>query len=267
MKIFRHCIALLKLVIIWNNSLQLMFISLLLLISTSLFSNVYNNRSVEPSYFHGAWEMKKDDLKTVKIFTSGYFIYSTYNLTDNTFIEAGGGTWEMTSDGIIEKYEFQTSNPDWVSEEIVYSFTGDHDKMPLSLAVKKNGKSIEEVWTKIDDGNSPLFGAWRITQRERNGEMGAMQQGPRKTMKVLSGTRFQWAAFNVETREFSGTGGGTFTTKDGKYTENIEFFSRDNSRVGASLEFDFSVEGKYWHHQGLSSRGEPIYEIWENQDQ
>jgi len=210
--------------------------------------------------------MKKNDLTTVKIFTADYFIYSTYSLVDNKFMEAGGGTWEMTASGIDETYEFQTSNPDWVSKKIAYSFKDDHEKMPLSLKVIKNGQSVEEVWTKIDDGESPLFGAWRITQRERNGEMGAMQQGPRKTMKVLSGTRFQWAAFNVETREFSGTGGGTFTAKDGKYTENIEFFSRDDSRVGASLEFDFNVQGKDWHHKGLSSRGEPIYEIWTNQD-
>ena len=243
-----------------------MFLSFLISIITGVLSFASNASAPGPGHFYGAWELKNGDITTVKIFTAGYFIYSTYDPSEKEFIEAGGGTWEMTSDGIIEKYEFQTSNPDWVSEEIVYSFTSDHDKIPLTLAVVKNGKSLEEVWTKIDDGNSPLFGAWRITQRERNGEMGAMQQGPRKTMKVLSGTRFQWAAFNVETREFSGTGGGTFSAKDGKYIENIEFFSRDNSRVGASLEFDFKVEGKDWHHKGLSSRGEPIYEIWTNQD-
>ena len=81
-------------------------------------------------------------------------------------------------------------------------------------------------------------------------------------MKILSGTRFQWIAYNVETKQFSGTGGGTYTTRDGKYTESIEFFSRDNSRVGASLTFDFSLEDGRWRHKGLSSRGEPIDEVW-----
>ena len=60
----------------------------------------------------------------------------------------------------------------------------------------------------------------------------------------------------------SGTGGGTYTTRDGKYTEIIEFFSRDNSRVGASLTFDFALENGAWRHKGKSSKGEPIDEVW-----
>ena len=101
-----------------------------------------------------------------------------------------------------------------------------------------------------------------ITGRVRDGEMSKMTPGARRTMKILSGTRFQWIAYNVETGEFSGTGGGTYTTKNGKYTENIEFFSRDNSRVGASLTFDFSLEDGAWRHKGLSSKGDPIDEVW-----
>jgi hypothetical protein len=96
----------------------------------------------------------------------------------------------------------------------------------------------------------------------RDGKMSAMTPGARRTMKILSGTRFQWIAYNVETKEISGTGGGTYTTKDGKYTEHIEFFSRDNSRVGQSLVFDYSLENGAWRHKGLSSRGEPIDEVW-----
>jgi hypothetical protein len=81
-------------------------------------------------------------------------------------------------------------------------------------------------------------------------------------MKILSGKRFQWIAYNSETGEFFGTGGGTYTTRRGKYTENIEFFSRDNDRVGASLQFDYDLKDGDWHHSGKSSRGNPIYEIW-----
>ncbi len=86
--------------------------------------------------------------------------------------------------------------------------------------------------------------------------------GPRKTMKILSGTRFQWIAYNTATKEFMGTGGGTYTTIDGKYTENIGFFSRDDSRVGASLEFNYELKDGDWHHSGFSSKGNPIYEVW-----
>jgi hypothetical protein len=70
------------------------------------------------------------------------------------------------------------------------------------------------------------------------------------------------AAINPETKEFFGTGGGTYTFKSGKYTENIEFFSRDSSRVGASLSFDGKLNNGEWHQSGLSSKGDSIYEVW-----
>lgn len=101
-----------------------------------------------------------------------------------------------------------------------------------------------------------------ITGRYREGELTERMPGARRTMKILSGTKFQWIAYNVETKEFFGTGGGTYTSVDGKYTENIEFFSRDNSRVGASLQFDFAIEDGKWRHSGLSSKGEPLDEVW-----
>ena len=85
-------------------------------------------------------------------------------------------------------------------------------------------------WKRLDDGSpGVLANAWLITGRKRNGEMTQRKPGPRKTMKILSGARFIWIAYNVETKEFMGTGGGTYTTVDRVYTENIDFFSRDGS--------------------------------------
>jgi hypothetical protein len=210
------------------------------------------------------WEQEEKTIKSVKIYTEKYFVYSVYS--QDLYISAGGGTWVLESDGIEETYEFNTVNTDLVGSTRFYHFEGEHDNQPLKLFYEGENQKNKQTWVQIDKGESPLFGAWRITQRERNGQMNTMQQGPRKTMKVLSGTRFQWAAYNVETKQFMGTGGGTFTAQDGKYTENIEFFSRDNSRVGAKLVFDFEVKEKDWHHKGYSSKGDPIYEIWTNQD-
>ena len=85
---------------------------------------------------------------------------------------------------------------------------------------------------------------------------------PRKTMKILSGTRFQWIAYDTSKKTFIATGGGTYTTKNGVYSENIKFFSRDISRVGMKLEFKYSLKDGNWHHKGFSSRGKAINEIW-----
>jgi hypothetical protein len=117
---------------------------------------------------------------------------------------------------------------------------------------------------RIDNGTpGKLHGAWLMSGRIRDGETKQRDMtSPRKTMKLLSGTRFQWIAYNTETKEFKGTGGGTYVTKNGEYTENIEFFSKDDSRVGASLEFDYSLVEGEWHHKGFSSKGDAMHEIW-----
>jgi hypothetical protein len=65
-----------------------------------------------------------------------------------------------------------------------------------------------------------------------------------------------------EPPSFFGTGGGQYNFKDGTYTEHIEFFSRDATRVGASLSFKAEINKGEWHHSGLSSKGEKIHEVW-----
>ena len=81
-------------------------------------------------------------------------------------------------------------------------------------------------------------------------------------MKFLQDGHFQWIAFNTDTFQFFGSGGGFYTAENGIYTENIEFFSRNNTSVGRVLPFQYSVKGVDWHHQGKSSKGDPMYEVW-----
>lgn len=202
----------------------------------------------------GVWETGTDQ-KMTKIVTPEFFSIAVYK--GNEFVSTAGGRWRIEGKNIIRTYEFNTANPELVGTE--ETVTAELKKNKLSVT---NDGSKQE-WTRLDDGTpGQLAGAWLITGRMRNGEISRSTPGARRTMKILSGSRFQWIAYNVETKEFFGTGGGTYTTVDGKYTENILFFSRDSSRVGASLQFDFSLEDGDWRHKGLSSRGEPLDEIW-----
>ena len=125
---------------------------------------------------------------------------------------------------------------------------------------------LTETWQRIDSAagkQASLAGAWRIRERESQpGQMTLIQQGPRKTIKWLSDTRFQWAAINTQTKQFFGTGGGTYTLENGKYTEHIAFFSRDPKRVGMSVSFDYELKDSDWHHRGQSTTGNKIYEVW-----
>lgn len=145
--------------------------------------------------------------------------------------------------------------------------TAAKDLKTESLSYRVKGKTLEinnQKYERIDDGIAPLAGVWKITGRMEEGKMNQIHQsGTRKTLKMLTGSRFQWFAIDPDGNKFSGTGGGTYVFKDGKYIETIDFFSRDASRVGSSLSFDGHLEEGKWHHSGLSSRGDKIYEVWE----
>ena len=212
----------------------------------------------------GAWvdevsvdsENLKGDFKTVSIFTEKYHVSSAFKSKTGVFIGTFGGSWSMAGDTISLYIEFDSKNPERVGTTKSVQIKVENDVLHLE---GENSKL-----RRIDDGTpGALAGAWLMSGRKRNGEFQKRDTSrPRKTMKILSGTRFQWIAYNTETKEFMGTGGGTYSTIDGKYTENIEFFSKDDSRVGASLEFDYELKDGDWHHSGLSSKGQPIYEVW-----
>lgn len=213
----------------------------------------------------GAWEatMSKDgqELRNVVIFADGYQSSANYDAKTGAFVSTNGGSFELNGSTMTETVEFDTENAENVGSTSNFEI--------LLTANELKIKDGDVVWKRIDDGSpGALNGAWLISGRKRDGEIQKRDTDrPRKTMKILSGTRFQWIAYNTETKEFMGTGGGTYTTKDGKYTENIEFFSRDDSRVGASLQFDYELKDGDWHHSGLSSKGQPIYEIWSLREQ
>ena len=204
----------------------------------------------------GAWNAKNGEIDHTLVFQDGYFSYSIYDKVNKKFIHTWGGTFSEAGGQVHANVEFDSESKDNVGghKHFVVAVSGNILKFDAGAGVNS--------WTRIDDGNINLAGNWRITGRMRDGAMQTIEKSARKTVKILSSTRFQWVAINTETKEFFGTGGGTYTFTNGKYTENIEFFSRDSSRVGASLNFNGSVAKKIWTHKGLSSRGEPIHEEW-----
>ncbi len=121
----------------------------------------------------------------------------------------------------------------------------------------------EKYWDKLSNRTLDLDGKWLMAGRiTDNMERRRDISKPRKTMKILKNGYFQWIAFNTENFQFFGTGGGFYTAENGIYTENIEFFSRNNKSVGRVLPFKYSIKNNDWHHQGINSKGDPMYEIW-----
>lgn len=242
---------------------------ILFFVGLSLFLVV--DSTEEPLLFNsleGAWEMQLPDeqaanMRRVMTIQAPYVFISTFNERTKEFFSSQGGMIEWSDSGLNYKVEFHTANTNEVGK--AYSIETQIEGDRLTATIEIDGVSQSVDYKRIDAGDSDLAGSWRITDRMRNGTMQAMRLGSRKTIKMITGTRFQWVAFDPASKSFSGTGGGTVTFKNGQYTEHIEFFSRNADRVGASLSFEYQVDGDQWIHSGLSSSGSPIKEIWTRQ--
>ncbi|MEM6343365.1 MAG: hypothetical protein AAF927_05775 [Bacteroidota bacterium] len=214
----------------------------------------------------GAWLLVSEDASTEQttwVFSDDYNSYTTFDIEKKQFVGTRGGKYSSTGNAFSEMREFDTWDSEKVGIEDLCECTWNDAMDEVSITCGKDNKQTAQTWKRIDDGSADLAGAWQITQRMREGEMQEiMRRGTRKTVKLLSSTRFQWIAIDPGKSAFYGTGGGTYTFEDGVYTEHIEFFSRDSSRVGMSLSFEGKVTDDDWHHSGKSSKGKPISEVW-----
>ena len=210
---------------------------------------------------NSSWVRSDNGIYEIRIYSDKYFAVSTYNIEKNTFISALGGMYSM-EDGYFEVLEFNSLDSTSVGDTIYYS------KIKVDLKNKSGKMSVDGKKFTKNPNEDQLQGAWLMSGIERRGEMRMRDVNrSRKTLKMLAGGRFQWIAYDVNKKGFYGTGGGTYSAVNGKYIENIEFFSRDSNTVGKSLEFDYEIIEGDWHHRGFSSKGDPKYEIWTQRKQ
>ena len=206
--------------------------------------NILYSCSQLDSTASSVFEIDKTD-ETIErlIIDSEYLVVTEFNKTSGAFVKTYGGYYEIVGDSYQVSLEF---NSDFEKDSI------------QSIELTKDNN-----WRNISKPKSMLQGKWVMSGRYNNGEFRTRDTNlPRKTMKVLIDGFFQWIAFNTETFRFSGSGGGEYEAVDGKYIEKIQYFSRDDSRVGAELDFNYEVKEGNWHHSGLSSKGNPINEVW-----
>lgn len=211
----------------------------------------------------GAWIANENGITHVLLVSDNYLSLTAYAAGGKSFLYTLGGPVRISPDQWVVNCEYDSKDAARVSTQLQLPFQSSYKSLSAGKASIYNNIALPQNWTLLDNGKTALAGNWRITQRMQEGKLQQIHQsGTRKTVKLLSGTRFQWIAIDPGAKGFYGTGGGTYTFKNGQYTERIEFFSRDSSRVGASLSFNGKLEDGEWHHSGKSSRGEEIYEVW-----
>ncbi len=210
------------------------------------------NAQIDPGIYISDVDNVRHELKI----TDGYLTHSVFESTPAKFIKTTGGFYTVENGTLNIKLEFNSNFENDGQKELSIPFSMDKGQLTL-----KGDSPL--VFIQSEPMKQELDGQWLFATRgpdtgqERRGD-----ENPRKTLKYLQGGRFQWIAYNTETFKFHGTGGGSFSSQDGIYIEKIEYFSRDDSRVGAELKFNYELKDGDWHHKGKNSRGEPMYEIW-----
>lgn len=204
----------------------------------------------------GVYISDVDNVRHELKISADYFIHSIYEQSPAKFLKTLGGFHTVNNGVLNVKLEFNSTYENDGVKELSLPFTLDSDRLILKT-------DPELTFLQVESLEQDLDGVWLFATRgpdtgqERRGD-----ENPRKTLKFLMDNRFQWIAYQTETMDFSGTGGGSYSAEDGVYTEKIDYFSRDDSRVGARLEFNYEIKGDDWHHTGKNSKGEPMYEIW-----
>lgn len=189
-------------------------------------------------------------------FSDTYSMHTVYETVPPRFIKTLGGFYKNDADSLWVDLEF---NSDYAKDSVSQKRLG----IELKDGILVINGNTDRTYKRQNSSLQDLDGAWLFgTRGPDEGQERRGDSRDRKTLKFLQDGRFQWIAYTIGSFRFSGTGGGKYTAENGKYTEYIEFFSRDNSRVGAELEFSYELIGDDWHHKGKNSRGEPMYEIW-----
>lgn len=207
---------------------------------------------INPGIYISDLENVRHELKM----TYDYMIHTIYEKDPARFIKTTGGFYEIAGAELNVKLEFNSNHEADGVTSLNIPFAIEGDQLIL-------GTNPKLVFNHFEPTAQDLDGQWLFATRgpdtgqERRGE-----SNTRKTLKYLQDNRFQWIAYDTEGMQFKGTGGGSYSAEDGAYIEKIEFFSRDDSRVGAELKFDYELKDGDWHHTGKNSKGEPMYEIW-----
>lgn len=201
--------------------------------------------------WQGAYSAKDKDVNKLILLTGEYASIVDYK--NDTYLSTYGGPYRLNGSEMIITLEYSDKYPDSVGLQKI---------IPIEAITNDTFKAEGLIIKKLVPNNQELDGLWRITGRQSGDKINTIPRGDRKTIKILVDGYFQWIAINPAEKGFYGTGGGKYSFKNNKYTENIVFFSRDNTRVGNALNFDGSIKNKEWHHKGKSSKGDPIYEIW-----
>jgi hypothetical protein len=204
----------------------------------------------------GVYLAQTGTVKNLILIKDHYLSFINYDDINKHFGYTWGGPIRQQSDQISLVTEYDSKDTTQVGKEVNLNYQKKADAILIKLP------DSEGQFIKQKNIPQQLDALWRITGRQQEAKMHDIPRSERKTIKILVDGYFQWIAINPAKKGFYGTGGGHYNYSNNRYSEKIQFFSRDNSRVGHELHFNGSLVDNKWHHSGKSSKGDDIYEIW-----
>ena len=84
-----------------------------------------------------------------------------------------------------------------------------------------------------------------------------------QTIKHVTPTHFTWVAYDREKNAVLALAGGTWSLKDGKYEESIEFSSDNVQHLrGKVYQFTINLAGDKWDHKGVPDSEIDVDQVW-----
>lgn len=212
----------------------------------------------------GTWQQKFPDGRTATLLCSeNYLMLAEYHFIQKKYFRSAGGTYQLSKIGqkkvISFNKDFNTQDPMSAGTTIATLYTLANNVLSIPQG------PLAGTWQKVvETGTSTLTGNWRLKAKEdTNFVMQTQLKGSLKTIKLLTKQYFHEVSFNIDTQQFFTSFGGTYSQKNKKYYEKINFNAMIPKQAGQSIEYDFLLNGKDWIHAGQSSKGERVNEVWE----
>jgi len=104
---------------------------------------------------------------------------------------------------------------------------------------------------------SQLDGTWELLSGQ------PLPKGARD-IKILSGGRFMFAAYDTQTGKPLYAAGGTYSLDGSSYTEHMDFASEKIAAglIGKDQSFTVKMSGDEFTQTGTLSNGKPLSEVW-----
>jgi hypothetical protein len=128
----------------------------------------------------GAWRGTDGTTERVLLIVDGYFTHTSFERANPQFHRTFGGPLEFQAAGATILVHFDSAEPARVGKAVALG--GELNGTELRLRL---GDGDEEIWRRIEESPGELTGVWRISGRQRDGQIQPMPLAARRTLKML----------------------------------------------------------------------------------